>query len=292
MAVPHDSVAHAWAHNTGRARRGFNMFWEGDGLGRTVYSYGHHFPIARFVRESVVLFTTDTHSVSTSKHKTITRRAVPVSAVVYSVPDVLADTETGHKANWEAMAAEVRQCIAKAARARIYGESWLRQARGWADSANLYAAEFGLTVDALEAVELSPQAIQRVKEQEAAARAAEAVRVREALERWKVGQTDRAPHTSRPALRVRGDMLETSWGIRVPLAQALPMFRLALRCAAMGREFRPDRPHKVGGWTLDRITARGDVVAGCHCLTLAAQTDAARRAGINFADCQILEAAE
>jgi hypothetical protein len=39
----HNEVAHAWAHQTGRCHRGHHMFYEGD----TIYSYGHHFPIAR-----------------------------------------------------------------------------------------------------------------------------------------------------------------------------------------------------------------------------------------------------
>lgn len=75
MAYSHDVVAHNWAHQTGRKRRGFNVFYEG----ATIYSYGHHFPIAKHVvtpsGERVVVMTRDSYSISTSKHISIVWRA-------------------------------------------------------------------------------------------------------------------------------------------------------------------------------------------------------------------------
>lgn len=290
----HDAVAHNWAHDTGRVRRGFNLFWEGEGAGRTIYSYGHHFPIARFVEAAdggaVVLFTTENYSVSTSKHKTLARRAIPRGVPVFYVPDVMAETEDAHRHNHGSMVDEMRACLSKATAARKHGTHWLQQAQRWAGEANRYTAAFGFDVPPVEAEELDGAALERIREAKAEEKRREVARTREASERWKRGETDRAPHTSRPALRVRGDVLETSWGIRVPLSEALPVFRLALRCAAAGREFVPERRHSVGGWTLDRITARGDVVAGCHVLTMAEQQDAAERAGINIAGEQAVAA--
>jgi len=43
-------VAHVWAQQVQDEERSGNMFFEGD----TIYSYGHHFPIARFVKKDVV----------------------------------------------------------------------------------------------------------------------------------------------------------------------------------------------------------------------------------------------
>jgi hypothetical protein len=72
----HREVAHAWAHQTGRQRRGHHMFYEG----RSIYSYGYHFEIARMVEapsgRAVVLITADRYSVSTSQHTSIVRGAV------------------------------------------------------------------------------------------------------------------------------------------------------------------------------------------------------------------------
>src|SRR5258708_2866708 len=60
-------VAHVWAQQTneeGRSNNG-NFYFRGD----TIFSYGHHFPIARFsVDKTVVWFTNATYSVSTSGH--------------------------------------------------------------------------------------------------------------------------------------------------------------------------------------------------------------------------------
>ena len=61
-------IPHLWAHRTqdeARNRQG-NLYFTGD----TIYSYGSHFPIARHVSsetgERAILFTTGTHSVTTT----------------------------------------------------------------------------------------------------------------------------------------------------------------------------------------------------------------------------------
>ena len=57
-------VAHIWAQRTQIEGRCSNCFFEGD----TIYSYGHHFPMARFHGKNAVLITTKTYSKTTSKH--------------------------------------------------------------------------------------------------------------------------------------------------------------------------------------------------------------------------------
>ncbi len=275
MAVPHDAVAHNWAHDTGRARRGFNMFWEGDGAGRTIFSYGHHFPIARFVEARdgapVVLFTTDGYSVSTAKHKTITRRAIPAGVPVFDVSDVMAKTESACRSNWDSMVGEMRQCVAKAARARIYGASWLDQADRWQRKANHYAEAFGLDVAPVEAVELSPEALERIKAAEAEERRREAERTREAVSAWQRGERATCPHTRVAHVRIEHDgTVSTSYGIRgLPLRACLAVLRLARHCKAKGVAFEPLKVHTVGSWSVDRIGADGSIRAGCHVIPLA-----------------------
>lgn len=275
MAVPHDAVAHNWAHDTGRARRGFNMFWEGDGAGRTIFSYGHHFPIARLVEARdgapVVLFTTDGYSVSTAKHKTITRRAIPTGVPVFDVPDVMAETESACRSNWDTMVGEMRECVAKAARARIYGASWLGQAERWAREANHYAAAFGLEVASVEAVELSPEGLERIKAAEAEERRREAERTREAVSAWQRGERATCPHTRVAHVRIEHDgTVSTSYGIRdLPLRACLAVLRLARHCKAKGVAFEPLKVHTVGSWSVDRIGADGSIRAGCHVIPLA-----------------------
>jgi hypothetical protein len=45
--------------------KGSNLFIEGD----TIYSYGHHFPIAQHLGANVVVFNSDSYSSSTARHK-------------------------------------------------------------------------------------------------------------------------------------------------------------------------------------------------------------------------------
>lgn len=63
----HSDVAHAFATH-GMIKEAYgergNMFFKDN----TIYSYGWHFPIARFINHNTILFTLDSYSNSTSKH--------------------------------------------------------------------------------------------------------------------------------------------------------------------------------------------------------------------------------
>lgn len=86
----HANLAHVWAQQNvgyGKSADG-RMSFEG----ATIYSYGYHFPIARFVERKgrkCVLFTTQSYSVSTAKHIGHVRSALRGLAVpVFKVHDV------------------------------------------------------------------------------------------------------------------------------------------------------------------------------------------------------------
>jgi hypothetical protein len=80
-------VASAWASRKQFAARNGkgSLFFEN----LTVYSYGKHFPIARWLGETsnVCLLTTRSHSVTTAKHISRVRYAIPASAEVIHVSD-------------------------------------------------------------------------------------------------------------------------------------------------------------------------------------------------------------
>src|ERR1017187_4150017 len=92
---PTDEISHLWAHSTQSSARNQygNLFFE-NGI---IYSYGHHFPIAKHV-ESVageaVFFTTRTYSSTTVKHCHSVRSAIPGNLPVFRVYDVTADNKT------------------------------------------------------------------------------------------------------------------------------------------------------------------------------------------------------
>lgn len=79
-----DRIAHLWAHKTQESARNAcrNFYFEGD----TIYSYGSHFPIARHIvyrGKPAILFTTRGYSVTTSKHISLVRRAIPSNIPVF-----------------------------------------------------------------------------------------------------------------------------------------------------------------------------------------------------------------
>jgi hypothetical protein len=90
---PSGEIAHLWAHqivaHARNAQR--NFYFNGD----TIYSYGSHFPIAVRVskgkgdkKRECVVFTTQKHSVTTAKHLSAVRMAIPSVFDVYEVPFV------------------------------------------------------------------------------------------------------------------------------------------------------------------------------------------------------------
>jgi len=79
-----EEVCHLWAHGVDRSIRAGNVFTSGDG--RTIYSYGLHFPMARRLSADLVLVNPDRYSVTTGKHQSYVRGAIPNRAMIYTLP--------------------------------------------------------------------------------------------------------------------------------------------------------------------------------------------------------------
>lgn len=83
------------------------------------------------------------------------------------------------------------------------------------------------------------------------------------------------------ALRIKGDVLQTSRGAEVPLAHAVRVFRFLRYCREHGKGWQANgRTLPVGHFRVDSVTAEGDFRAGCHSVTFAAVERAARAAGL------------
>lgn len=89
-----DMVCHVWAQQSQQEGRNStnSIFFEGD----TIYSYGAHFPMARFVSKknqktkTAVLFCSKKYSVTTSKHQRIAHSAIDKQKYkIFEVPFVL-----------------------------------------------------------------------------------------------------------------------------------------------------------------------------------------------------------
>lgn len=149
-------VAHVWAqrtHTAGRNGTG-SIFFEGD----TIYSYGHHFPIAQFTRgrganrnQSAVVLTTCTYSKTTAGHVCDVRRAIPSHTLVFHVPftrldeSALANLSYPTLRGWfDSYAPRIAELLTRAKRARTYSDSYLRRAQALRDESNAFRAFFAL----------------------------------------------------------------------------------------------------------------------------------------------------
>jgi hypothetical protein len=83
------------------------------------------------------------------------------------------------------------------------------------------------------------------------------------------------------ALRIKGDMLQTSHGAEVPLEHAIRAFRFIKLCREAGREWSANGQQiRVGHFRVDSISAAGDMIAGCHAFTWPEVERVARLAGV------------
>ena len=82
------SLAHAWANQLQNEGRASNMFFKGN----VIYSYGHHYEIARLIDapngQKVCFINQNGYSNSTAKHTNHVSRAIPKNIVKYYVPFV------------------------------------------------------------------------------------------------------------------------------------------------------------------------------------------------------------
>ena len=131
-------IAHIWAQQTKPKGGSGNFYFVGD----TIYSYGSHFPIARFVSPDVVLCTSRDYSQSTSNHKSWARQAVH-HKTIHVVNNVLAQTPAEHRANFSLMNVEIESALIGLARKRNK-DSETDRIKAMADAANAYAMAFKL----------------------------------------------------------------------------------------------------------------------------------------------------
>lgn len=313
MATDHLTIAHRWAQrNSALSLRGFNVF--ADGL--SIYSYGRHFEIARWtetrpkkadagdVPQYVVLFNDENRSVSTSKHQSYVRRAIPAGTWVFNAPSGLWHDGKAMLAHFEEKAGELYN---KGLRARVHAGSYYRQARAALDMAERYAKAFGLkytrplNLDVLgrklaeRAVKLAKaeaKARREREKREAEERKRQQVRDAFQFEAWQAGQPVACPrsywaredgtaYVTRTHYEDGTSELRTSQGAAVPWEHAVKAFRFIRLCVERGEGWqRNGRTVRVGHYQLDRIEPNGDMTAGCHRFAWAEMRALAEREGV------------
>lgn len=289
---PTDEIPHLWAHKvqgSGRNQSG-NLFFENE----IIFSYGHHFPIAKHVtsasgKQTAILFTTSSYSVTTSKHISNVRLSIPHGTKVFHVSNVLASYPSDHTRNLAAYVRESEQALTKAIKSRKYGLETLNIAFGYQDAAREYAKFFRQPVPRFPFLPKSKsldglKEKLKAREAKAAIKDAAEQKIREAahaerrriqsleqaeklalwldgslaVDTWMLGSHD-------TALRIVSDEVQTSRGVRVPVSHAVLALAMVRKVMARNEEFVTNgHTIHVGHYKLDRIATDGTVYAGCH----------------------------
>lgn len=301
--VTSSEIPHLWYHQAqDEAHNSSKTFYF---EGKTIYSYGTHFPIASLVEnkkgEKAVLFTTDTYSHSTSGHKNAVKAAIPADATIFYLPlyhhysrqegfvtEYLAKFARLIK---EASAAILTPRIREATRLKHFGE-----AQHLAEEANRFAIFFGekprfKVSESVDALKADMEAYQKREE----VRIAREAKAREKKEKARLEQY-RKEHAEDLQLWLNGERckadpygltrafgtaflrviheedgldnpaeVETSLGVRVPLAHAKLVLRIVLKARETKIPYqRNGHTIHIGHYALDSIDIEGNVMAGCH----------------------------
>ncbi len=260
-------LAHVWAQQQKTSGKGSSFYFEG----ATIYSYGGHFPIARFYthkEKDCILFTTRSYSHTTSKHINYTRQAI------YNTPKpVFYVYDPSRAPSADDLAAYVKRAeeyLSQAARAKSRKGVFTANAESEIARYHAFGKFFGIRtkknpidpkrVEALQAAALASAKAdrERRKEREAIEKAEREL----AAIQWRKGEID-ATYKLRELpvmLRINGDELQTSQGARVPVDAARVIFS---RFKDNPEKINGHAPIDIGEFKI-QCYSNGLITAGCH----------------------------
>ena len=294
----HAQTAHVWAQRIqfeGRSSDSRMFFEQG-----IIYSYGRHFPIASHVKDlkgnDAVLFTTQTYSVSTSKHIGLVRQALRGDYRVFYVPQAEAGRE---KLNLERFDIQVEIKLAEYGKPRIrqttrdsiagdiasiitrrneYGAAFVKGYKAIAIPENINALADTLKKDTERRGKAEAKARAKAKEQEyIGAENNLGMKRGEWAEAWRSGKGE-GLHNSKwyvaiqwlrethgILLRVKGKDIVTSAGAEFPITHAKKAFTFIRSVRYTKTPWHKNgKTIHLGAFQLDSIDAQGNVKAGCH----------------------------
>lgn len=270
----HNECAHIWASQSQYEGRGSRVFFEG----QVIYSYGRHFPVARFAPEfgDVVLFTNRGYSNSTAKHKSLIRAAIPSRfAVVYcDDPTRNAEYNLGkwqktvdylrldfatkkHKITRGNLAVEIfKNCES----AIIYCMALNIPAPEWTNETNEEMTARDIVYELAKAREAKREAARVERERLLAIKSAAN------LAAWENGETvwHDGFHLHSTRLRIKDDQIETSRGAKIPVSDALALWPLLCRARSTGKTIEAGlRSIRLGAYQFNSFDGK-TLIVGCH----------------------------
>ena len=270
----HSEVAHIWASQSQHMGRGGNVSFQ-DGV---IYSYGQHFPVARFAPEfgNIVLFTSRGYSSSTGKHKSLIRSAIPSTYQVIYCDDPTRGAEHNlykwmcevnrlrrdfvaktHKISRGNIAVEIFKTCEAAA---IYCMALKIAAPDWAEETNEEMTARDYVYELAKAREAKKSALRAEYEKAAAIKAADRMQL------WAAGEnvTMEGFHFLATALRIKAENIQTSRGANIPIADALKLWPLLLRVKQSGKTMEAGlHSINLGAYRFNSFDGN-TLIVGCH----------------------------
>jgi hypothetical protein len=140
-------LSHVWANQTQTHGKGSNMFFEHE----TIYSYGYHFIIAKYVTnkegQKCIFLNQRSYSNSTNKQQSLVWRSIPENVTFYRVVSFFNDINTSltaHKENLNHYINEAEKLQDLTIRANKLKMGYLNQLDSQIDIFNKYVLFFGL----------------------------------------------------------------------------------------------------------------------------------------------------
>jgi hypothetical protein len=259
-----ENVAHLFANQLqSEARTQTNNFYFYD---KNIYSYGHHFCIAKFVDANTLLFTERSYSNTTAKHINHVRHATSHIKKIYCANPI-----GSHDENFNYWLNQAEQSIEKLKNARK-PEIYLFELQNIKYKVNEYAQYFGISTpitleNALKITEKAEileylETKQKTIEAEKKRKEAEAKKLHKTqLKKWKnheiysLYQRDGFDY-----LRKDSENFQTSQGVKIPLAVGLRLYNSIVNKTIKAGD-------KFLDYTINEVNDKL-IKIGCHTITL------------------------
>lgn len=236
--------------------------------GTDLYSY--YTPIGRWLPDGALALAYRSYSPTTTGHQSDLRRAVPQGTKIIFVYEIGRVDDVLRQAKIRSDSLNQR-----ALTARTKTDEYRRQARTIVENANAYAQAEG-DPQRIEVAEMTPEQTLAHKAALKTAKKAEKARIAERqayilkakadqLASWLSGDTSVSAYGLRELevkLRVLGDIVQTTQGASIPLADAVKLWPLIQRCKGGDKCFIPGQP--LGSYKLTQIKSDGTLIVGCH----------------------------
>ena len=284
-------VAHVWAqqnHQSGKCNGA--LYFEG----RTIYSYGTHFPCATFINSETVLINSDSYSVSTSKQQGYVKSAITHKKKIYCSTAVIKWFLWDGSFNNTAQNTAVKECenavqrfIVDAGRRKaakykaadiVKAQQKVNECKTLFDAFNtpypekLISLADMLNTDDFNSI-IAADNERRAKLALAARQKQEAIQLTLRLDiekNWIHGKPLECDfnifNSDKIYMRIEENEIVTTKGAMFPIDHAKKAFKIIRMVREGALKTMTDKEHvlRLGHYSIDHIDAQGNVKAGCH----------------------------